>query len=84
MNGMVTTLSTAIVTFAFGVVSQIYGYDSTLAEQPASVAQGFRIFMTFLPFAGCTGAFLVLQFYPLHGERLVEMKRKLVQMRKLR
>ena len=86
MNGMATTLSTAIVAAAFGVISQSYGYDATLgvSEQPASVAQGFRIFMTFLPFAGCTGAFLVLQLYPLHGEKLVEMKRELVRMRKLR
>ena len=83
MNGMVITLSTAIVSIAFGAIAQIYGYDATLAEQPASVAQGFRIFMTFLPFAGCTGAFLVLQLYPLHGEKLVEMKRTLVRMRKL-
>ena len=85
MNGMATTLSTAIVAAAFGVISQSYGYDAMLgvAEQPASVAQGFRIFMTFLPFAGCTGAFLVLQLYPLHGEKLVEMKRELVRMRKL-
>lgn len=80
MNGMVITLSTAIVSAAFGVVAQVYGYDSTLAEQPASVALGFRVFMTFLPFAGCAGAFLVLLTYPLHGEALRAMRKRLVEM----
>ncbi|MEY4408163.1 MAG: MFS transporter [Proteobacteria bacterium] len=81
MNGMVITLSTAIVFVAFGLISSIYGYDASLAQQPASVSDGFRIFMALLPCAGCATAFLVLQTYPLHGERLREMKRELVRLR---
>jgi hypothetical protein len=38
--------------------------------------------MTVLPFAGCAGAFLVLLNYPLHGEKLRAMKRRLVEMRR--
>jgi enoyl-CoA hydratase/carnithine racemase len=33
--------------------------------------------MALLPCAGCATAFLVLQTYPLHGERLREMKREM-------
>jgi GPH family glycoside/pentoside/hexuronide:cation symporter len=83
VNSMVITLSTAIVSAVFGLVSAAYGYDTTLTTQPDSVAQGFRVFMTFLPFAGCASAFIILLFYPLHGETLRAMKRKLVEMRAL-
>jgi GPH family glycoside/pentoside/hexuronide:cation symporter len=82
MNGMVITLSTAIVSIAFGLIAGIYGYDSTASVQPEGVATGFRVFMTVLPFAGCAGAFLVLLNYPLHGEKLRAMKRRLVEMRR--
>ena len=49
MNGMVITLSTAIVSVAFGAISSAYGYDSSLATQPESVSDGFRVFMALLP-----------------------------------
>lgn len=81
MNGMVTTMSTAIVSVAFGAIAGTYGYDSTLGTQPESVASGFRVFMALLPSLGCAGAFLALLAYPLHGTRLREMKRLLVKRR---
>lgn len=81
MNGMVITLSTAIVSVAFGAISSAFGYDSSLASQPDSVADGFRVFMALLPCVGCAMAFVVLLSYPLHGERLREMKRSLVAIR---
>lgn len=77
LNGLVVTLSAAIVSVAFGIIAPAYGYDTTLTEQPATVATGFRIFMTGLPFAGCALAFVALWTYPLHGERLKEVKRTL-------
>ena len=83
MNGMVITLSTAIVSVAFGATSSAYGYDSSLATQPDSVADGFRVFMALLPCLGCATAFLALLAYPLHGERLRAMKRSLVERRRL-
>jgi GPH family glycoside/pentoside/hexuronide:cation symporter len=82
MNGMVITFSTAIVSVAFGAISSAYGYDSSLATQPESVSEGFRVFMALLPCLGCAAAFVALLAYPLHGRRLREMKRSLVQRRR--
>lgn len=77
LNGLVVTLSAAIVSVVFGLVAPAYGYDTALEVQPETVATGFRIFMTGLPFAGCTLAFLALLTYPLHGERLRAVKAEL-------
>jgi glycoside/pentoside/hexuronide:cation symporter, GPH family len=74
LNGLVVTLSAAIVSVVFGIIAPAYGYDTRLEVQPASVATGFRVFMTGLPFAGCALAFLALLTYPLHGKRLAEVK----------
>jgi GPH family glycoside/pentoside/hexuronide:cation symporter len=74
LNGLVVTLSAAIVAVVFGIVAPAYGYDTRLAVQPDSVAVGFRIFMTGLPVVGCTLAFFALLTYPLHGERLRQVK----------
>lgn len=84
MNGMVITLSTAIVSIAFGVISTIYGYDASLAQQPESVADGFRVFMALLPCLGCACAAVALMAYPLHGDHLRAMKRNLVTNREAR
>lgn len=74
LNGLVVTLSAAIVSIVFGIVAPAYGYDTRLEVQPESVATGFRVFMSGLPFIGCTLAFIALLTYPLHGERLREVK----------
>lgn len=79
LNGLVVTLSTAIVAVVFGIVAPAYGYDTRLEVQPASVALGFRIFMTGLPLVGCTLAFFALLTYPLHGEQLRQVKATLAQ-----
>lgn len=79
LNGLVVTLSTAIVSVVFGLIAPAYGYDTRLEVQPESVATGFRIFMTGLPFAGCTLAFIALLTYPLHGKQLAAVKKILAQ-----
>ncbi len=81
MNGMVTTMSTALVAVAFGAIAGAYGYDSSLAAQPGQVSDGFRIFMAGLPSLGCAAAFVVLLAFPLRGARLRDMKRDLARRR---
>jgi len=83
LNGLVVTLSAAIVAVVFGLIAPAYGYDTRLDVQPESVATGFRIFMTGLPFAGCALAFIALLTYPLHGERLAAVKAELHRRRQL-
>ncbi|WP_309572492.1 MFS transporter [Deinococcus sp.] len=77
LSGLITTLSGALVSLTFGWVARRYGYDPTLATQPDSVAEGFRVFMTVPPIAGAALALLLLSFYPLHGERLATVRRTL-------
>ncbi len=77
LNGLVVTLSAAIVSIVFGIVAPAYGYDTRLDVQPESVATGFRLFMAGLPFIGCALAFVALLTYPLHGEQLQAVKKRL-------
>jgi GPH family glycoside/pentoside/hexuronide:cation symporter len=77
LNGLVVTLSAAIVSVVFGIIAPAYGYDTRLEVQPDTVATGFRVFMTGLPFAGCALAFLALLTYPLHGKQLADVKAQL-------
>lgn len=58
-----------------------YGYDPKLDVQPNTVAQGFRLCMTVPPLIGSALAVAFLWFYPLHGERLREVRRQLAARR---
>lgn len=79
--GLITTLSSALSALLFGVISAQFGYNPALGtefffQQPETVGQGFRFFMTLPPFAACALAATVLLFYELHGPRLVALKRE--------
>ena len=78
MSGLIITLAYALSSVIFGWVAARYGYNPAVAVQPPSVGFGFRIYMTFPPFLGAMLAIAALWFYPLHGQRLVEIKEKLV------
>lgn len=77
MNSLITTLSSALVALVFGILLPAYGYDTALDIQPETVATGFRIFMTVPSVIGSVLAVVALWFYPLHGERLAQLKEAL-------
>jgi glycoside/pentoside/hexuronide:cation symporter, GPH family len=77
MSGFIITLSGMLVSVVFGLLLPRFGYDTLLEVQPASVDFGFRIFLTIPPIIGFLLAILALYFYPLHGERLKEVRRAL-------
>jgi GPH family glycoside/pentoside/hexuronide:cation symporter len=77
MSQFIITLSSSIVAAVFGLITSAYGYDSSLAIQPDTVDTGFRIFMSLPVIAGSALAIVALLFYPLHGERLSQVKEKL-------
>lgn len=81
MNSLITTLSSALVSVVFGILLPAYGYNTALDVQPASVGTGFRIFLTVPPAIGSLLAVLCLMYYPLHGERLENVKAALAQKR---
>jgi GPH family glycoside/pentoside/hexuronide:cation symporter len=74
MSKFIMTLSGAIVALWFGWIASAYGYDSALETQPATVATGFRVFMTVPVIVSSILAIIALLFYPLHGERLQAVK----------
>lgn len=74
MSGLVITLAYAFSSIVFGSISNAYGYNPILIQQPESVSIGFRIFMSIPPAIGSFFAIIALLFYPLHGKRLKEVK----------
>ncbi|ULH17174.1 MFS transporter (plasmid) [Deinococcus sp. KNUC1210] len=84
MSGLITTLGSALIALCFGWVSRTYGYDPKLSVQPASVGEGFRVFMTAPPIIGAGLALVLLAFYPLHGARLREVRLAAAQKRAAR
>jgi GPH family glycoside/pentoside/hexuronide:cation symporter len=79
VNGAATALSSTIVSVGFGIIATMYGYNPLNDIQPASVDFGFRVFMVVLPIMGAICAMTALYFYPLHGQRLADMRAKLAK-----
>ena len=81
LSGLIITLSSGVSAALFGWISHRYGYDPSLAVQPETAAQGFRLYMGIPPLVGAALAFALLWFYPLHGERLRTMRERLAARR---
>jgi len=81
MIGFLVTLSGLLVSTVFGLVMPAFGYDTLLEVQPASVDLGFRLFLTVPTSIGFLLAIFLLWLYPLHGQRLKDVKAKLTAKR---
>jgi glycoside/pentoside/hexuronide:cation symporter, GPH family len=79
MTGLLITLGGLLVSAVFGIIVPLFGYDTMLEIQPATVDLGFRIFLTIPAIIGFALAIVALYFYPLHGERLKEIRSQLAQ-----
>jgi GPH family glycoside/pentoside/hexuronide:cation symporter len=77
MIGFLVTLSGLLVSTVFGLMMPAFGYDTLLEVQPASVELGFRLFLTVPTSIGFLLAIFLLWLYPLHGQRLKDIKAKL-------
>ncbi len=74
MIGFLVTLSGLLVSTVFGLMMPAFGYDTLLEVQPATVELGFRLFLTVPTTLGFLLAIFLLWLYPLHGQRLQEIK----------
>jgi len=74
MIGFLVTLSGLLVSVVFGLMMPAFGYDTLLEVQPASVDLGFRLFLTVPTTIGFLLAIFLLWLYPLHGQRLKDIK----------
>lgn len=81
MIGFLVTLSGLLVSTVFGLMMPAFGYDTLLEVQPASVDLGFRLFLTVPTSIGFLLAIFLLWLYPLHGQRLKDVKAKLAAKR---
>jgi GPH family glycoside/pentoside/hexuronide:cation symporter len=79
MSGFLITLSGLLVSSVFGLLMPAFGYDTLLEVQPASVDMGFRIFLTVPTSIGFLLAIFLLWLYPLHGDRLKQIRTTLEQ-----
>jgi GPH family glycoside/pentoside/hexuronide:cation symporter len=77
MSGFLITLSGLLISSVFGSMMPAFGYDTLLDVQPASVDLGFRLFLTLPTSIGFLFAIFLLWLYPLHGNRLADIKAKL-------
>lgn len=77
MSGFLITLSGLLVSSVFGLLMPVFGYDTLLEIQPASVDLGFRIFLTVPTSVGFLLAIFLLWLYPLHGKYLQEIRETL-------
>jgi GPH family glycoside/pentoside/hexuronide:cation symporter len=81
MSGFLITLSGLVVSSVFGLLMPAFGYDTLLAEQPATVDLGFRIFLTVPTTIGFLFAIFLLWLFPLHGDYLKKIKETLEKKR---
>jgi GPH family glycoside/pentoside/hexuronide:cation symporter len=81
MIGFLVTLSGLLVSTVFGWMMPAFGYDTLLEVQPASVELGFRLFLTVPTTIGFLLAIFLLWLYPLHGQRLKDIKAALTAKR---
>jgi|WetSurMetagenome_2_1015567.scaffolds.fasta_scaffold46454_3 glycoside/pentoside/hexuronide:cation symporter, GPH family len=79
MTGLLITLGGLLVSSVFGILLPLFGYDTLLEVQPATVNLGFRVFITVPAVIGFLLAILALYFYPLHGSRLKEIHTELTK-----
>jgi GPH family glycoside/pentoside/hexuronide:cation symporter len=81
MIGFLVTLSGLLVSTVFGLMMPAFGYDTLLEVQPQSVELGFRLFLAGPTSIGFLLAIFLLWLYPLHGQRLKDIKDKLAAKR---
>jgi|GEM_PF-299924 GPH family glycoside/pentoside/hexuronide:cation symporter len=77
MSSFVITISSGLVSGVLGIMMPYFGYDTALEVQPETVNLGFRLFMTIPSIIGFLLAILALYIYPLHGNKLKEIREAL-------
>ena len=80
VNGFMIRLGISINAAIMGPIMVKTGYDPNLTVQPASALMGFRLLMSVFPIIAMALALFTLRYYPLDGERLEEIKRRVAAM----
>jgi GPH family glycoside/pentoside/hexuronide:cation symporter len=80
MNGFVIRFGVSVQSVILTQTLRLSGYVPDLPTQPGAVTVGLRLLLTLLPIAGLAVAFLAIWAYPLHGERLAEVKARVARL----
>jgi GPH family glycoside/pentoside/hexuronide:cation symporter len=84
INALVTKPASSLIVFIFTLMIEFFGYDSELMVQSAEAIFGLRLGVGILPIGFLVLGFLALVFYPLHGEKIKQIKTDLNKMHKKR
>lgn len=76
INGFAIRLAIALQGLTLSTVFRLSGYvpDAGIGGQPPSAVWGLRLLMGAIPWIGLGLALVSLAFYPLRGERLMDLK----------
>jgi len=81
INGFMVRLSIAFQGLVVTGIMTATGYDANAAVQSPSAIAGFRILLTVVPIIGVALGVLMMVLYPLHGERLAEVRQAIARRR---
>ena len=73
-NALITKPASSLIIFIFTFIIEFFGYNSELEIQSPQAIEGLRLGVGILPLAFLVLAFIALFFYPLHGEKLKQIK----------
>lgn len=73
-NGFMIRLGISLQALVMTLILNRTGYDPNLSVQPPSAIFGLRLLMTVVPLIALLLALLALRYYPLHGQRLAEVR----------
>jgi GPH family glycoside/pentoside/hexuronide:cation symporter len=82
VNGFMVRLGISVQSVLMGYILSTSGYDANLAigAQPESALIGIKSLITIVPIVSLVFAVLFFSLYPLHGDRLREVKEKMVKL----
>ncbi len=80
INALIMRLSVAFQSVAMTAILTLTGYDSSSSHQSATVVTGIKSLMSFVPAAFILIALAFAYFYPLYGNRLIEVRSKIEQL----
>ena len=85
INALINRYSTILVFVAIAAVLSGYGWDQYLVQgetlSEANLVLGLKVLMVIFNILGIGVVLLCLKFFPLHGKRLEEVRRKIKEKR---
>ena len=80
INALFTKPASSLGPIVATIILVYFGYIQGSDTQPASALLGIKILMFLIPTIGIIISLIIISFFPLHGERLKEMQKKLEEL----